>query len=198
VTPLGLDDVRDLAAWERVRVAERARVIALKRARRVALGERLSLLFENRDTVLFQVQEMVRAERLVEPARIQAELDVYNPLLPGGGELSATLFIEIPEIARLGGEETRREVERFRGIERDALVLVLGEHRVAARFEAAATPEERLAAVHFVRFALGAAARTALADPGRPLELRVEHPAYAASARLGEATRRALLADVAA
>lgn len=198
MTPLALGDVRDLVAWERVRVAERARIIELKRARRVALGERLSLLFENRDTVLFQVQEMVRAERLVEPARIQAELDVYNPLLPGAGELSATLFVEIPEIARLSGAQARREVERFRGLERDALALVLGSQRVPARFEATTSSEERLAAVHFLRFALDAAQRAALADASCALELRVRHPGYAARARLGDETRRALLEDVSA
>jgi len=106
-------DVLDLTAYEKERDARRAAVIALKRHRRLQLGDNLSLLFENRETVLYQVQEMVRTERIVQDERIQDELDAYNPLLPGDGELSATLFIEIPEMLAMSEDDVRRAVNRF-------------------------------------------------------------------------------------
>ena len=96
---VALSEIRDIAQYERVREAERARIIERKRPRRVGLGENLTLLFENHDTVLFQVQEMMRTERIVDEAKIQDEIDTYNALIPGPGELSATLFIEIPGIS---------------------------------------------------------------------------------------------------
>ena len=102
-----LDDSLDLTTYEKRRDDIRAAVIALKEPRRVAVGDRLTFIFENRDTVRFQVQEMVRAERMVKAEAIQAELDVYNELMPRDGELSATLMIEIP-----GAELIRRELDR--------------------------------------------------------------------------------------
>jgi hypothetical protein len=80
-----------------LREDRRRRVIALKERRRVEVGPYLSFVFENRETLLFQIQEMCRAERIIDDARIQEEIDVYSALLPGPGELSATLFIEIAD-----------------------------------------------------------------------------------------------------
>src|SRR4029450_1370249 len=88
-------EVLNFFEYEKVRAAMRERVIELKRRRRVTVGEHLSFVFENRDTVVFQIQEMCRVERITDDAKIQDELDVYNALLPGPRELSATLFIEI-------------------------------------------------------------------------------------------------------
>jgi hypothetical protein len=96
-----LSDVKNLVEYEKVRDSMRARIIALKARRRVIVGESISLLFENRETVLFQIQEMVRTERLVQDERVQEEVDAYNALIPGTSELSATLFIEIPGLVHL-------------------------------------------------------------------------------------------------
>ena len=92
---LTLDDIADLPTYEREREAFRDHVIALKRRRRVAVGPLVTLLFENRDTIRFQIQEMARVERLATDAAIESELDAYNPLIPEPGGLSATLFIEL-------------------------------------------------------------------------------------------------------
>src|SRR5687768_18269703 len=92
---LTLDDIADLRAYERERDAYRERIIALKRVRRVPVGPIVTLVFENRDTIRFQIQEMARVEKLITDAAIQNELDAYNPLIPGPGELSATLFLEL-------------------------------------------------------------------------------------------------------
>ncbi len=105
-------DVLNLYEYEKVRDRLRREVIAAKDRRRVPVGDRLSFLFENRQTVLFQIQEMIRAERIVAEERIQDEIDVYNELIPGPGELSATLMIEIEDRSRI-----KPELDRFMGID---------------------------------------------------------------------------------
>ena len=104
-------DVLNFFEYEKVRAEMRARIIELKRIRRVMVGRHLSFVFENRDTVLFQIQEMCRVERITDGAKIQDEIDVYNALLPAPNELSASLFIEITE-----KEEIQPVLDRFMGI----------------------------------------------------------------------------------
>jgi hypothetical protein len=189
-------DIKDLVAYEKAREAMRARVIEVKKHRRVAVGPNLTLLFENRDTVLFQIQEMVRTERIVDDAKIQEEVDVYNALVPDRGELSATLFIEIPELVRMTQEKVRETVNRFQGLDRDSLWLLVDGLRVAARFETGHSKEEKMAAVHYVRFALPEAARAALPEAAADVRVVVEHPHYRADAHLTAETRRALREDL--
>ncbi len=189
-----LADVLDLVAYEKVRDARRGAIIETKKKRRVALGDSLTLLFENRDTVLFQVQEMMRAERIVRDERIQDELDAYNALVPDLGELSATLFIEIPGLRGMSQEEVHRAVNRFQGLDR-AVTLSLGDHAIAARFETGHSSEEKMAAVHYLRFAVSAAAREALARDA-PARLVVDHPRYAAEALLAPAVTQELRKDL--
>jgi uncharacterized protein DUF3501 len=190
------DEIKDLVAYEKAREAMRARVIALKRHRRLALGPNLTLLFENRDTVLFQVQEMIRTERIVDDDKIQEELDVYNALVPDAGELAATLFIEIPELVRMSQDKVRETVNRFQGLEHDALWLLAGGTRVPARFESGHSKEEKMAAVHYVRFAVPPAARAALADPAADVRVVVDHPNYRAESAVPPPLRRALQEDL--
>ncbi len=189
-------DVRNLVEYEKAREAERARVIGKKRHRRLAVGDNLTLLFENRDTVLFQIQEMVRTERIVDEARIQEEVDVYNELIPPPGELSATLFIEIPELVRMSQEKVRETVNRFQGLDREGVSLVMGGARVPARFEGGHSKEEKMAAVHYVRFAVPPEGRRALADPAADVRVVVDHPHYKAEAAVPPAMRRELLEDL--
>ena len=194
---LALADVLDLVRYEQAREAMRAALIALKKDRRIALGDTLSLLFENRETVLFQIQEMVRTERLVTKEQIQGELDAYNALIPGPGELSATLFIEIPDLVRMSREQVHRAVNRFQGLDEDGIALSLGNGlRVPARFEGGHRKEERMAAVQYLRFAMPAGAKEVLADPAREARLLAEHPNYRAEAVLPAGLRAQLLADL--
>jgi hypothetical protein len=190
-------EIKDLVAYEKAREGMRARVIATKKDRRVSVGPNLTLLFENRETVLFQIQEMVRTERIVDEARIQEEVDVYNALIPDPGELSATLFIEIPELVRMSQDQVRETVNRFQGLDRDSLWLLAGGTRVPARFESGHTREEKMAAVHYVRFAVSASARTAIGNPAADARVVVDHANYRAESVLSPATRRALLDDLA-
>ena len=191
-------DVKDLVEYERAREAVRADVIELKRHRRVSVGENLTFLFENRATVLFQIQEMVRTERIVDEAKIQDEIDAYNALLPGQGQLSATLFIEIPGIGSLPPEQARAAVNRFQGIDAGCVFLVLGQVRIEARFEAGHSKEEKLAAVQYLRFEIPPEGRRALEDAFQRLALCVEHPRYRAEQEIPADVRAELLKDLAA
>lgn len=194
---IAFEEVLDLLAYEKEREARRAGVIALKRHRRVRLGEQLSLLFENRETVLFQIQEMVRTERIVRDDKLRDELDAYNPLIPDPGELSATLFIEIADLHLMSQDEVRAQVGRFLGLERGHVALELGGQRVVARFEDGHSNEEKMAAVHYLRFALPVETRAALAEPRLPGRFVVDHPRYSAQAELTPELRAELLRDLA-
>ncbi|MEI7554019.1 DUF3501 family protein [Candidatus Chlorohelix sp.] len=169
---LELADVKDIAAYEKVRDEFRRRIIELKKLRRIGVGDIITLVFENRDTLLFQVQEMMRAERIVHDPQIQDELDTYNPLLPGPLELSATMFIEIDN-----QQELRRRLSTLLGIE-EHFALVIGKNRVPARFEEGRSTAERLSTVHYVRFQLTAAQVAQLKDPLVEVALAFDHPNY--------------------
>jgi hypothetical protein len=188
-----LKDVLNFFEYEKVRADMRGRVIDLKRVRRVPVGEHLSFVFENRDTVLFQIQEMCRVERITDDARVQDELDVYNALLPGPGELSATLFIEITD-----KDQIQAVLDRFIGIDAGPTVWIqVGkEFAVPGEFEAGHSDEEKgkLSAVHFVRFAFPPEAVRAFASS--PVHLVVDHAAVRARVELTAETKTQLLQDL--
>jgi hypothetical protein len=188
-----LKDVLNFFEYEKVRAGMRGRVIDLKRVRRVPVGEHLSFVFENRDTVLFQIQEMCRVERITDDARVQDELDVYNALLPGPGELSATLFIEITD-----KDQIQVVLDRFIGIDAGPTVWIqVGkEFVVPGEFEAGHSDEEKgkLSAVHFVRFEFPPEAVRAFADSS--VHLVVDHPAVRARVELPAETKAELLRDL--
>jgi hypothetical protein len=193
-----LSEIKDLVAYEKVRDAERARNIEMTRHRRLSVGPNLSVLFENRDTVLFQIHEMVRTERIVDPLRIRDEMDAYNALVPGPDELSATLFIEIPELIRMTPSQVRMAVNRFQGLDRNGVVwLRIGpDVSVPALFEEGHSKEEKMAAVHYLRFPVPPVAGAALADPSRGATLVVDHRNYKAEAVIPPAVRAELLKDL--
>ncbi|MHB1553539.1 MAG: DUF3501 family protein [Acidimicrobiales bacterium] len=193
---LGVDDILDLRAYERVRDDYRRRVIELKRRRRVALGPIITVVFECLDTVRFQVQEMARAERIVTDEGVQQELDVYNRLLPGDGELSATLFVELTT-----ERDLRHWLPRLVGVER-ALAFELGDPVAAvvhsepeASHAEALTRETVTPAVHYIRFPFSVDAKARFVG-GEPVALAVHHPEYEARAVLGAEVRAELSADL--
>ncbi len=191
---LQLSDVKNLHEYELIRDAWRKDVIAVKARRRVLLGDSMSLLFECRLTVLNQVQEMCRAERLAKPEAIQQELDVYNELLPDAGELSATLLVEITEEARI-----QPHLDRLIGLSSGRHVwLELNGRKVFARFLEGQGREDRIAAVQYLRLPIGTdpADARALAAGAAPVVVHVEHPGYRASAVLSAETRAEIARDL--
>ena len=188
---VALDDIMGLGAYEKVRENFRRRIIELKQARRVAVGDRVMLVFENRDTVIFQIQEMVRAESIADLDKIREEIEVYNELIPNPGELSATLFLEIEDQIHL-----REELLKFLGID-EAVYFKVGGHSVHARFEEGRSKEDKISAVQYVKFPFSEEARTALVK-GEEAEIVIDHPNYKARALVGTGTRQSLVEDITA
>jgi len=184
-----LGDIIGLAAYEKVREPWRQRIIAVKQKRRIALGDKVSLVFENRDTVIFPIQEMIRAEKITDLDKIREEIDVYNELIPAAGELSATLFIEIADQSRI-----REELPKFLGIDRAVRLRVI-DQTIQARFEEGRSKEDKISAVQYVKFPFSQRAITAFADSGKA-EVIVDHPNYTASTVIGAGTRQSLLEDL--
>lgn len=189
---LELSDVKDLQEYELIRDDFRKLVIAEKAKRRVLLGPKISVVFENRLTMLGQVQEMCRAERIAKTEKVQEELDVYNSLLPDDGELAATLFIEIVDPAAI-----QRELDALIGLaDGKALFLELDGRRVYGRFGEGESRPDRIAAVQYVRFPVGNAPAALDALRKGPVFLEVRHPRYSASAELSAQTREELVKDL--
>ena len=187
------ENLLSLEAYARQRGEFRARVIEHKRKRSLQLGEHVTLQFEDELTIRYQVQEMLRIERIFEDEGIQSELDAYNPLVPDGGNWKATMLIEYPD-----ADERRRMLSRLKGIERRTWVQVEGCERVYAIADEDLEREndEKTASVHFLRFELSAAMRQRLRD-GAGVCAGVEHPEYRASVTAAPESRAALAADLA-
>jgi len=190
--PLCVDEIQDLQQYELARPDFRRRIMELKARRRVALGPLMTLVFENRDTVRFQIQEMLRVERIVLPDKVQHEIDTYNELLPGAGQVAATLFIEITEPSRV-----QRVLDGFLGLEEPGhLNLQIGSTPYPAIFAPGQSREDRISAVHYIRFGPGAEGARALAQ-GEPALLQVSHGGYEARQELSGETIQELRADLA-
>jgi hypothetical protein len=189
---LQLDDIADLRAYERERDEFRAHIIDLKKRRRIGVGPHVTLVFENRDTIRFQIQEMARAEKILSDEGIQTELDIYNKVIPEPGTLSATLFIELVNDAEL-----REWLPKLVGIER-SIVFRFGGSEVRCRpeadHEAQLTRDEITASVHYVFFEF-TPEQVAAWGVG-PVELAVDHPAYQHSTTLSEESVAELTADL--
>ena len=186
------DSLLSLEAYARERNAFRARVMEHKKLRTLHIGEHVTLQFEDELLIRYQIQEMLRIERIFEEEGIQGELDAYNPLLPDGGNWKATMFIEYPD-----ADERRRMLERLKGIERRTWVQVEGAERIyaIADEDLERENEEKTAAVHFVRFELAAAQRERL-KRGARLTIGVDHPEYHASVEPSPEQRAALIVDL--
>jgi len=191
VKPLVREEIVPLEDYARLRDAYRNAVIAHKRARRLAVGDRVTLVFEDRETLRFQVQEMLWIERIRDPEKVQLELDVYNELMPRPRSLSATLFIEITDSARI-----RPELDRLIGLD-EHVSLELGEGEVAAairaRFDPKQLEEERIAAVQYIRFPLEGAQAQRFCDLQTPAFIRIDHPHYRHRTRLPPDVRESLV-----
>jgi hypothetical protein len=193
---LTLDDIVDPRAYERERADFRDGIIRLKKRRRVAVGPIVTLLFENRDTIRFQVQEMARAERMLSDEQIQTELDIYNALIPEAGHLSATLLVELTDKVSL-----MEWLPKLVGIERSLELLIgEGEGSEVVRgvpehdHEGQLTRDDVTASVHYLGFALTPSQVERFAT--EPVVLAVNHPNYAEGAHLPGETRAALLQDL--
>jgi hypothetical protein len=186
-----LDDILGFAAYEQVREKFRNDIIDKKKKRRIALGDRVSVVFENRDTVTFQIQEMLRAEKITDLDKIREEIAVYNELVPDTDELSATLFLEIEDQSHL-----REDLLKFFGID-EAVFLKVGERSIQGRFEEGHSKEDKISAVQYVRFTFDPQTRQAF-RAGERAELIIDHPNYKARAVLAPDAQHSLAEDLVA
>jgi Protein of unknown function (DUF3501) len=189
--PLDSSDLLSLETYAKQRAEFRTRVLEHKRDRKVRVGEHVTLLFEDRLTIQYQIQEMLRTEKIFEPAGIAEELAAYNPLVPDGTNLKCTMLIEYGDVG-----QRKRELMRLRNIEHNVQLVVDG-HAPATAIADEDLPRgngQKTSAVHFLRFELDT---PAIADfkGGKAVSFRIEHPHYHAEAQLTESQQRALAAD---
>ena len=187
--PIELTDILDLVQYEKRRKAVRAEMMALKARRRLPLNGFLTLLFETRRLVWYQIQEMARAERMVDDSAILGEIDAYGPLVPGGDEWKATLYIEIPDEARL-----KQMLPRLPGVEHSVYTRC-GEFEVGAEGEEGRSREDYTSTVHYLRMHLTPEFLAALRS-GAPLAFGVRHAHARAEVAAPESLRAELLSDL--
>ena len=189
---LSHQDLYGLEEYSRIRPDFRAKVMAHKKNRRVAIGDHAALYFEDALTMQYQVQEMLRIERIFEHEGIQEELDVYNPLIPDGSNWKATFMVEYQDV-----EERRAALARMIGIEKGLWVQVDGFEKVhpIANEDLDRETEDKTSSVHFVRFELSADMVSA-AKQGAEIRAGIDHPAYTEQTVLEPATRESLVGDL--
>ena len=177
--------------YEKIRNDFRKKIIRMKNSRRLKVGELVTLTFENRYTVTFQIEEMMRVERIVDDEKIKAEVETYNELIPGDNELSATLFVEVDEQTKI-----RPVLDSLVGMNKDSVYMKIGARMIPAVFEEGHATDERISAVQYVRFKFGPDDTKAFADPSVPIQIEIRHRNYNAAAAMPEEMRSALYFDL--
>ena len=182
---LTVDDILDLRAYEKIRAGKKAEILEVKRRRRIELGTFVTVMFESRDTMWYQIQEMLRAERVISEEGVVDELRAYNPLIPEAGQLCATVFIE------LTSESAMREwLTKLVGIERSFRLLLADGREVAPvtdeQHDAALTRDDVTAAVHYIRFEF--TPDDLVAFRAGPVTLVCTHPKYREAMELADFT----------
>lgn len=183
------EDILTNDEYVKIRDGRRAEMIALKKKRRIEVGKRLSLTFENRETVAYQIQEMMRVEHITDPQKIQYEIDVYNELIPPPGSLSATLFIEVPDMSQI-----RAVLDTLQGLDGpDTLFMTVDGEKSFAEFEPGHSKEDRIAAVHYIQFRFTQEQIRRFAES--QVEIQARHPAYQAATALTQEQKQELMRD---
>lgn len=187
--PIDRSEVLGIGEYEQLRPRFRARVIEEKRARRVTVGPHISVVFENRDTALLQIQEMLRAERITKESSIQHEIDTYNDLIPGADELSMTLFIEISDaVLREQTLVALQGLELHVGVEVDGV-------KFAATHPPHGVMPDRTTAVHYFKVKLSPEAAQAMKNKAASVAVRIDHPKYDVRVDLPRAVLASLSED---
>ncbi|HTJ43049.1 MAG TPA: DUF3501 family protein [Kofleriaceae bacterium] len=187
--PITRADIKGPAIYAGMRDAYLKRMIEIKKARRIDVGPLVFLVFENRHTLTMQIEEMCRVEHLTRDDQIEAELEVYNALMPNERSLSATLFISLPPDA-----DAVAELGRLVGLD-EHVILHIGPHALRAEFEAGRSTGDKISAVQYVRFPLPDEARRLLANAGTPISVEIDHPEYRHRTEGSDALRTSLAKD---
>jgi len=187
-----LSDLMNILEYEKVRNEYRQDIMNYKKNRRISLGPNITITFENRKTMKFQIQEMMRAERMVHDHQIQEEVDVYNSLLPNEKELSATLFIEITE-----EEKIRTLLNTFLGLtDSETIGFEFGDHKIFAQFEEGREEEDKISSVHYIHFKFSDADINAFNDLSINATFSIHYNNYQFTEPLTEKMRNSLINDI--
>lgn len=190
--PIVITDLMNIIEYEKVRNDYRSELMDYKKKRRISLGPNITITFENRKTMKFQIQEMMRAERMVHDNQIQEEIDVYNSLLPLVNGLSATLFIEVTDEAQI-----RPVLNQFIGLtEGKAIYFEIGEKKVFARFEDGREEAGKISSVHYLQFDLDKKNMADFLNDGIAVAITIDYNDYQCSEILTKTMRSSLIEDL--
>lgn len=185
-----LSELKNILDYEKIRESFRGKIIAMKKDRRLKVGDKITLTFENRYTVTFQIEEMMRVERIVDEEKIKAEIETYNELIPSENELSATLFVEVDE-----QDQVKPVLDSLVGLNKSSVYLQIDGRKTPAVFEEGHATDDRISAVQYLRFKLSPDDVPALAKPSIPIRVIINHQNYRAEADLPEEMRKAIRED---
>ena len=189
---LAADTLMNIIEYEKVRHTYRQDIIAYKKNRRISLGPNVMLTFENEKTLTFQIQEIMRAERLVHDEQIQEEVDVYNTIMPPENGLSATLFIEVVEEAKI-----RPVLNKFIGLtDHQTLYLVINGEKVYAEFEQGREEENKISSVHYVQFQFSSEQKNNFTDSESKTKLGIDYKDYKYTETVPDGLQRSLCEDL--
>ena len=189
---LAADTLMNIIEYEKVRDTYRQDIIAYKKNRRISLGPNVMLTFENEKTLTFQIQEIMRAERLVHDEQIQEEVDVYNTIMPPENGLSATLFIEVVEEAKI-----RPVLNKFIGLtDRQSLYLDINGEKIYAEFEQGREEENKISSVHYVQFQFSSEQKNNFTDSESKIKLGIDYKDYKYTETVPEGLQRSLCEDL--
>ena len=189
---LTADTLMNIIEYEKVRHTYRQDIIAYKKNRRISLGPNVMLTFENEKTLTFQIQEIMRAERLVHDKQIQEEVDVYNTIMPPENGLSATLFIEVVEEVKI-----RPVLNKFIGLtDRQSLYLDINGEKIYAEFEQGREEENKISSVHYVQFLFTSEQKNNFTDSGSETKLGIDYKDYKYTETVPDGLQRSLCEDL--
>ncbi|MCH2650796.1 MAG: DUF3501 family protein [Candidatus Marinimicrobia bacterium] len=189
---LASDTLMNIIEYEKVRHTYRQDIIAYKKNRRISLGPNVMLTFENEKTLTFQIQEIMRAERLVHDEQIQEEVDVYNTIMPPENGLSATLFIEVVEEAKI-----RPVLNKFIGLtDHQTLYLDINGEKVYAEFEQGREEENKISSVHYVQFLFSNEQKNNFTDSESETKLGIDYKDYKYTETVPDGLQRSLCEDL--
>ena len=190
--PIVLADLMNILEYEKVRNEYRSELMDYKKNRRISLGPNITITFENRKTMKFQIQEMIRAERMVHDHQIQEEIDVYNSLLPLENGLSATLFIEVTDETKI-----RPVLNQFIGLTNgETIFFEIGDQKVLAEFETGREESDKISSVHYIQFNFDPKLQTDFIDHSENVKLVIDYNDYAYEALLNSEMRQSLSEDL--
>ena len=190
--PIVLSDLMNIIEYEKVRNDYRSELMDYKKKRRISLGPNITITFENRKTMKFQIQEMMRAERMVHDNQIQEEIDVYNSLLPLVNGLSATLFIEVTDEAQI-----RPVLSQFIGLtEGKAVYFEIEDEKVYAEFEIGREESNKISSVHYIQFNFNANAKAAFLENPESVKLIIDYKNYNYSETINEEMHKSWSEDL--